>query len=63
MTSIALLALTPPKIAYLSILPVLVMLGGAVAILAVSSLQRRRMEPSVATAMLAATAAAWVSAG
>ncbi|HLX89406.1 MAG TPA: hypothetical protein VKR22_13245, partial [Acidimicrobiales bacterium] len=44
-----------PKIAYLSILPVLVMLGGAVATLAVSSLQRRRMAPTAATAMAVMT--------
>ena len=58
---VAILGLTAPKIAYLSILPVLVMLGGAVAILAVSSLQRRRMDPTVATAMAVLTTLAALS--
>jgi NADH-quinone oxidoreductase subunit N len=49
--TLALVALTPPKIAYLSILPVLVMLGGAVAVLVASSLLRRRMSATVATTM------------
>ena len=43
----AVLGLDRAQIAYLSILPVLVMLGGAVVLLAVSSLQRRRMDPTV----------------
>jgi NADH-quinone oxidoreductase subunit N len=59
--SLSLIALTPPKIDYFSILPVLVMLGGAVATLAVSSLQRRRMEPTVATVMAVMTTLAALS--
>jgi NADH-quinone oxidoreductase subunit N len=58
---VALVALAPPKIAYLSILPVLVMLGGAVAVLAASSLGRRRMDPTVATVMAVMTALAALS--
>jgi len=58
---VAMLGLTAPKIAYLSILPVLVMLGGAVATLVVSSLQRRRMAPTVATAMAVMTTLAALS--
>ncbi len=58
---VSMLGLTAPKIAYLSILPVLVMLGGAVAILAVSSLQRRRMDATVATAMAVLTTLAALS--
>jgi NADH-quinone oxidoreductase subunit N len=56
-----LVALAPPKIAYLSILPVLVMLGGAVAVLGASSLQRRRMDPTVATVMSVMTTLAALS--
>ena len=52
------LALTAPKIDYLSILPVLVMLGGAVALLAASSVLRRRMDATVATAMAVMTSLA-----
>ncbi len=40
-----------PKIAYFSILPELILIGGAVAILGVGSLLRRRMEPGMATTM------------
>jgi NADH-quinone oxidoreductase subunit N len=58
---VALVALAPPKIAYLSILPVLVMLGGAVAVLAASSLQRRRMDPTPATVMTVMTTLAALS--
>ena len=58
---VALLALTAPKIAYLSILPVLVMLGGAVAVLAVSSVRRRRMDPTTATVMTVLTTLAALS--
>jgi len=50
----ALGATTPlvlPKIDYLAILPVLVLLGGAVAMLAVSSVQRRPLSPTVVTTM------------
>ncbi|HVA02432.1 MAG TPA: NADH-quinone oxidoreductase subunit N [Acidimicrobiales bacterium] len=61
MTPMAMLGLTAPKIAYLSILPVLVMMGGAVAILAASSLQRRRMDPTVATVMAVMTTLAALS--
>jgi len=45
-----------PKIAYLSILPELVLLGGAVGILVVSSLARRPMNPTVVTGATALTA-------
>jgi NADH-quinone oxidoreductase subunit N len=58
---VALLALAAPKIDYLSILPVLVMLGGAIAVLAASSLLRRRMDPTMATAMTVMTALAALS--
>ena len=47
----SLLALAAPRIAYLSILPELVMLGGAVAVLAASSVLRRRMDPTTATVL------------
>jgi NADH-quinone oxidoreductase subunit N len=57
----ALLALSQPKIDYLSILPVLVMLGGAVATLAASSLQRRRMDPTMVTVMAVMTTLAALS--
>jgi len=55
------MGLVTPKIAYLSILPVLVMLGGAVALLAASSIQRRRMDPTVATSMAVMTTLAALS--
>ena len=58
---LALTALSPPKIDYLSILPVLVMLGGAVVVLAASSLQRRSMDPTVPTAMTVMTTLAALS--
>ncbi|HLM95483.1 MAG TPA: hypothetical protein VK283_04160, partial [Acidimicrobiales bacterium] len=58
---VALLALTAPKIAYLSILPVLVMLGGAVAVLAASSVRRGRMDPTTATVMTVLTTLAALS--
>jgi len=50
-----------PKIAYLSILPELVLLGGAVAILAAASLQRRPLGPATVTAMTVGTALAALS--
>ena len=50
-----------PKIAYLSILPVLVMLGGAVAVLAASSVLRRRMDATAATVMAVMTTLAALS--
>ena len=53
---LGMLALAAPKISYLSILPVLVMLGGAVATLGVSSVLRRPMEPTAVTAMTVLTA-------
>jgi NADH-quinone oxidoreductase subunit N len=59
--SAGLIALSAPKIDYFSILPVLVMLGGAVALLAVSSLLRRRMDPTVATVMAVMTGLAALS--
>jgi NADH-quinone oxidoreductase subunit N len=59
--SVAVLGLTAPKIDYLSILPVLVMLGGAVVLLAVSSLLRRRMDPTVATVLAVMTGLAALS--
>ena len=58
---LSLLALSPPKIDYLSILPVLVMLGGAVAILAVSSVLRRRADATWVTVMAVMTALAALS--
>jgi NADH-quinone oxidoreductase subunit N len=58
---VALVALVAPKIDYLSIAPVLVMLGGAVALLAASSLLRRRMNPTWATAMALMTTLAALS--
>ena len=45
-----------PHITYLSILPILVLLGGAVAILALSSLVRRPLETVWATSLTVATA-------
>jgi len=54
-------ALAAPKIDYLSILPVLVMLGGAIAILAASSVLRRRMDPTVASALTVMTTLAALS--
>jgi NADH-quinone oxidoreductase subunit N len=53
--------LTAPHISYLSILPVLIMLGGALAILATASVQRRQMAPGVVTAMTLLTALAALS--
>ncbi|MGA2521055.1 MAG: hypothetical protein ABSG81_09590, partial [Acidimicrobiales bacterium] len=50
-----------PKIAYLSILPELVLLGGAVGILATSSLVRRPLRPTVVTAMTVAVSLAALS--
>ncbi len=58
---LALVALAAPKIDYLSILPVLVMLGGAIAVLAASSLLRRRMDPTMATVMTVMTGLAALS--
>jgi NADH-quinone oxidoreductase subunit N len=58
---LGLVALAAPKIAYLSILPVLVMLGGAVAVLVSSSLLRRRMTPTMATTMTVMVALAALS--
>ncbi|MHB8681011.1 MAG: NADH-quinone oxidoreductase subunit N [Acidimicrobiales bacterium] len=45
-----------PKIAYLSILPVLVLLGGAVAVLACSSLARRALSARATTTLVLLTA-------
>ncbi len=59
--AVSLVALAAPKIAYLSILPVLVMLGGAVAVLAASSVLRRRMDPTTATVMTVMTTLAALS--
>ena len=39
-----------PKIAYLSIMPILILLGGAVALLGASALWRRQLAPSAGTA-------------
>jgi NADH-quinone oxidoreductase subunit N len=47
-----------PKIAYYSILPEIVLLGGAVAMLGVSSLLRRPMDHATATTMTVATSLA-----
>jgi NADH-quinone oxidoreductase subunit N len=58
---IALVALTAPKIHYLAILPVLVMLGGAMALLVVSSLLRRRMDATTATVLAVLTSLAALS--
>ena len=52
---VGLLALAAPKIAYLGILPVLVMLGGALATLGVSAVQRRPMQPTAVTTMTVLT--------
>ena len=50
--------LTIPKIAYLSILPVLILLGGAMAMLAVSAMVRRHLPSSGNTTMAVLTALA-----
>ena len=50
-----------PKIAYYSILPEIVLLGGAVAMLAASSLLRRPMDHATATTMTVMTALASLS--
>jgi len=59
--AVSIVALAQPKIAYLSILPVLVMLGGAVAILAASSLLRRRVDATTTTVMAVMTTLAALS--
>jgi NADH-quinone oxidoreductase subunit N len=48
--------LAVPKIAYLSILPVLVLLGGAAAILGASALSRRNLTPTATTGLTVLTA-------
>ncbi|MHB8594490.1 MAG: NADH-quinone oxidoreductase subunit N [Acidimicrobiales bacterium] len=53
--------LVMPKIAYLSILPILVLLGGAVVILGMSSLTRRAMGPATTLGLTLATAAGALS--
>jgi NADH-quinone oxidoreductase subunit N len=53
--------LTLPKIAYFSILPEIVLLGGAVAILVASSLVRRPLDHGVATTMTVMTGLAALS--
>ncbi|HUY21349.1 MAG TPA: NADH-quinone oxidoreductase subunit N [Acidimicrobiales bacterium] len=58
MTTLLAAGLAVPKIAYLSILPELVLLGGAVVILAAASLQRRPMDPTTVTGMTVATSLA-----
>ncbi|HEY7949153.1 MAG TPA: NADH-quinone oxidoreductase subunit N [Acidimicrobiales bacterium] len=50
-----------PKIAYYSILPEIILLGGAVAILATSSIMRRPMDHNTATTMTVMTALAALS--
>jgi len=50
-----------PKIAYFSILPELVLLGGGVVMLVVSSLLRRPMDHATATTMTVLTALASLS--
>jgi NADH-quinone oxidoreductase subunit N len=54
-------ALVVPHIAYLSILPVLVTLGGALVILMAASLVRRAMAPNLATALSVGTGLAALS--
>ena len=51
-----------PKIAYLSILPVLILLGGAAALLGVSALVRRHLDTTVTTALTVLTGLASLSA-
>jgi NADH:ubiquinone oxidoreductase subunit 2 (subunit N) len=58
---VAVLAQPLPKIAYLSILPELVVLGGAVAIMGASSLIRRPLSATTTTSMTVATALASLS--
>ncbi|HZU78903.1 MAG TPA: NADH-quinone oxidoreductase subunit N, partial [Acidimicrobiales bacterium] len=54
--AVATTPLVLPKIAYLSILPVLVLLGGAVAIIGASALTRRNLSPSTVTGLTVLTA-------
>ncbi|HUY64758.1 MAG TPA: NADH-quinone oxidoreductase subunit N [Acidimicrobiales bacterium] len=62
MTMLAAVAhLLIPKIAYVSILPVLVLLGGAMAILAASALSRRTLSASATTTLTLLTALAALS--